>query len=118
MVGVDDLMPQILWMQYFLEDQGFKVSDDIVYQDNQSSMKLEKHRQASSGKQTWHINICNFFVTDRIWENESMVEYCPTEMVVADFYTKPLQGKLFRLFQNMIMKLNDEDVHNIFLWRN
>ena len=52
MVGVDDLMPQILWMQYFLEDQGFKVSDDIVYQDNQSSMKLEKHRQASSGKQT------------------------------------------------------------------
>ena len=60
MVGVDDLMPQILWMQYFLEDQGFKVSDDIVYQDNQSSKKLEKHGRASSGKQTGHINIRYF----------------------------------------------------------
>ena len=43
LVGVDDLMPQILWMRYFLEAQGMKVSDNIVYQDNQSAMKLEKN---------------------------------------------------------------------------
>ena len=42
LVGVDDLMPQILWMRYFLEAQGMKVSDNVVYQDNQSAMKLEK----------------------------------------------------------------------------
>ena len=34
LVGVDDWMPQILWMQYFLEAQGMKVSDNLVYQDN------------------------------------------------------------------------------------
>ena len=39
MVVLDDLMPQILWMHYFLEAQGMKVSDNIVYQDNQSTMK-------------------------------------------------------------------------------
>ena len=42
LVGVDDLMPQILWMRYFLEAQGMKVYDNVVYQDNQSAMKLEK----------------------------------------------------------------------------
>ena len=42
MVGVDDLMNQILWMIYLLETQGMKFSDKIVYQDNQSAMKLEK----------------------------------------------------------------------------
>ena len=42
LVGVDDLMPQILWMRYLLEAQGMKVSDNFVYQDNQSAMKLEK----------------------------------------------------------------------------
>ena len=42
LVGVDDLMTQILWMQYFLEAQGMKVSNNVVYQDNQSAMKLEK----------------------------------------------------------------------------
>ena len=34
LVGVDDLMPQILWMQSFLEAQGMKVYDNVVYQDN------------------------------------------------------------------------------------
>ena len=42
LVGGDDLMTQILWMRYFLEAQGMKVSDNVVYQDNQSAMKLEK----------------------------------------------------------------------------
>ena len=54
-----------------------------------------------------------FFVTDCIWENEMKIEYCPTEMTIVDFYTKPLQGKQFRLFQKMILNLNDEDVQNI-----
>ena len=57
LVGVDDLMPQILWMRYFVEAQGMKVSDNVVYQDNQSAMKSEKNGRASSGKQTQHINI-------------------------------------------------------------
>ena len=46
MVGVDDLMPQILWVRYLLEAQGMKVSDNVVYQDNQSTMKLEKKRKS------------------------------------------------------------------------
>ena len=41
-------MPQNLWIQYGLEAQGFMVLDNIVYQDNQICMKLEKHGQASS----------------------------------------------------------------------
>ena len=98
MVGVDDLMPQILWVRYLLEAQGMKVSDNVVYQDNQSTMKLEKNGRASSGKRTRHINIHYFFVTDRIRANGMKVEYCSTSMMMANFYTKPLQGKLFRLF--------------------
>ena len=41
------------------------------------------------------------------------VEYCPTEIIIADLYKIPLQGKLFRLFRNIILNLNDEDVTNI-----
>ena len=75
-----------------------KVSDNIVYQDNQSTMKFKKNGRASSGEKTRHINIRYFFVTDRIQANETKVEYCPMEMTIADFYMKPLQVKLFRLF--------------------
>jgi hypothetical protein len=41
LVGVNDVMPQVLWTRYFLEAQGYGVA--IVYQDNQSSILLEKH---------------------------------------------------------------------------
>ena len=35
------------------------------------------------------------------------VEYCPTDLMWVDFYTKPLQGKKFRLFQSMLLNLDD-----------
>ena len=50
LVGVDDIITQILWMLYFLEVQGMKVYDDVVYQDNHSEMKLEKNGRSSTGK--------------------------------------------------------------------
>ena len=92
-----------------------KVYENIVYLDNQIAMKLEKNGRASSDKRTQHINIRYFFVTDRIQANEMKVEYCPMEMMIVDFYTKPLQSKLFRLFRNLILNLHEEDIRNITL---
>eukprot|EP00957_Ditylum_brightwellii_P153458 11679229-Ditylum_brightwellii.AAC.1 len=70
LIGVNNILPQVLWTRYFLEGQGIKVRDNIVYQDNQSAMRLEKSGKGSSGKRTCHINICYFFVTDRIASGE------------------------------------------------
>ena len=50
LVGINHMMPQILWMRYFLESQGFTVSDIFVYQDNQISMKLDNNGQGSIGR--------------------------------------------------------------------
>ena len=49
-VGIDDIMPQILWTRIFLIAQGFAVNDNIVYQDNESAIKLENNGRSSSGK--------------------------------------------------------------------
>jgi hypothetical protein len=45
LVGANDVLPQILWTQYFLEAQGYG-TDNILYQDNQSTMKLEQNGKA------------------------------------------------------------------------
>jgi hypothetical protein len=42
LVGADDFMPAICWTRYFMEAQGYKVEDNVLYQDNKSSMLLEK----------------------------------------------------------------------------
>ena len=33
-IGVHDVMPQVIWTKYFLQAQGIKVGDTVVYQDN------------------------------------------------------------------------------------
>jgi hypothetical protein len=105
LVGVDDVMAQVLWTRYFLEAQGYKIRDNKVFQDNQSTMLLEKNGRGSSSKRTRHINVRYFFVTDRIKSQEMNVEYCPTGEMLGDLFTKPLQGSLFRKFRDAIMNV-------------
>jgi hypothetical protein len=102
LVGVDDMMPSILWTRYFLKAQGYHVSDNIIFQDNKSTMLLERNGKASSSKRTKHINVRYFFITDRILKGEVRVDWCPTKEMVADFLTKPLQGSMFRNFRDLI----------------
>jgi hypothetical protein len=35
-MGVDDVMPQVLWTLYFLEAQGHKIDDNVIYQDKKA----------------------------------------------------------------------------------
>jgi hypothetical protein len=106
-VGVADVMPMILWTRYFLEAQGYDIGESKLYQDNMSSILLEKNGRASSGKRTRHINIRYFFVADRVKSGEIGIEYCPTDDMVGDFFTKPLQGGKFVKFRKAVMNLKE-----------
>jgi hypothetical protein len=48
LVGVDDVMPLILWTRYFLYAQGYGVTENKVFQDNQSAILLKKNGRHSS----------------------------------------------------------------------
>jgi hypothetical protein len=48
------------------------------------------------------MNIQYFFIADRVKSKEICIEYCPTGIVVADYFTKPLQGIIFQQLQDMI----------------
>ena len=110
LVGVADVMPMVIWTRYFLEGQGYKFTDNTVYQDNKSTMLMAKNGNASSGKRIEHINIRYFFVADRISSNELTVEYCPTGDMTSDFFTKPLQGAQFIKFRKEILNLEYDDL--------
>ena len=40
---------------------------------------------------------------DRVDKGELTIEYCPTSEMLADYFTKPLQGSLFRKMRSVIM---------------
>jgi hypothetical protein len=96
LVGVDDVMPQVLSTIYFLEAQGYKIDENYLYQDNKSSILLETNGRGSSGKRTRHIALRYFFIADRVKSKEIRIEYFPTGIMIADYFTKPLQGLIFR----------------------
>jgi hypothetical protein len=41
-VGADDFMRAIYWTCYFMKAQGYDVKDNVLFQDNKSSILLEK----------------------------------------------------------------------------
>ena len=105
LVGLDDTVSKILWTKYFLESQGFKPKMNIVYGDNQSTMKMEQNGKQSCGKRTRHFNIKYFYVTDLIERGEIQIKYCPSENMIGDYMTKPLLGAKFEEFRKAVMNL-------------
>ena len=83
------------------------MKQSVVYQDNKSSILLETNGRASSSKRTRHIDIRYFFVSDRVQKKEVSIKYCSTLNMIADYFTKPLQGALFRRFRDFILGLTD-----------
>jgi hypothetical protein len=102
-VGADDFTPAICGTRYFMKAQGYGVKDNVLFQDNKSSIILEKNGKDSSSKRTNHINIRYFFITDRVKKEEVSVVWCPTGDMIGDFVTKPFQGALFRKFRDQLM---------------
>ena len=103
LVGVDDMATMILWTKLFLEEQGYRIRKNILYQDNKSAILLEENGKRSSGKRTRALNIRYFFITDQVEKGNVSIEYCPTDEMFGDFMTKPTQGQKFKYFRDELM---------------
>jgi hypothetical protein len=65
LVGADDVWVMILWTKLFLEEQGYEIEKNTLYQDNKSAILLEINGKKSSGKRTRALNIRYFFLTEK-----------------------------------------------------
>jgi hypothetical protein len=67
----------------------------IIYQDNLSTISMIQ-RGKSNSERTNHVN-------DRQDSGEIKIEYLPTTEMVADIFTKPLQGELFVNMRGLLL---------------
>ena len=82
--------------------QGYKPKLTLA-KDNESEIRMLTNGKASYTSNSKHVAIKFFWSTDRI-ENENIkVRYCPTDKMIVDFMSNPLQGSLFKRFRNVIM---------------
>jgi hypothetical protein len=75
-------------------------------------MLLMKNGKMSSGKRTKHFDIRYFYVKDLIDRGVINVSHCMSEDMIADFFTKPLQGKRFDKFRDVILNVKSNRHNN------
>jgi KUP system potassium uptake protein len=102
LIGLSDTIGQVVWTRNFLEALEYNMEPATVYQDNLSTIAMV-HNGAPTSHRTRHINIRFFFTKDMEERKEIKLEYCPTEDMLADFFTKPLQGALFIRMRDKIL---------------
>ena len=70
-----------------------------------STARLITNGTRSYGTGSRHINIRYFFIKDVLKrEGIELINY-PTERMIAGYYTKPLQGSLFKKMRDILMGL-------------
>jgi len=106
LVAIDDMVGQIIWTRNFLIRQGIRITTATnIYQDNKSTILLAENGKGSSSRQTKHLDVRYFFVTNKIKKGGIKISYCPTHEMIGDFFTKPLQGAQLVRMRSKILNL-------------
>ena len=66
-------------------------------------MRMEINGENSCTGNSCHTYIRYFFIKDRVDREDLRIMYCPTRIILADYFTKPLQGGLFHMFKEIVM---------------
>ena len=96
LVEASNYLPHMVWLGHFLQEQGYKVTKTVFYQDNESAIKLETNGSQSRGGKSRHINIRYFFIKDILQKEGIEIKHCKTDRMIGDYSTKPVQGGLFK----------------------
>ena len=104
-IAVDDKTSKVKWYKSLTEAQGFKMNLNIVFQDNAITIKLVENGKLSSRKRTRHFEIRLFHITDLIKRKEVVIKCCLPGKMLADYFSKPLVGKLFCMIRSDIVNV-------------
>jgi hypothetical protein len=107
----------ILWTLYFIEAQGYSIEQNIIFEDNLSTINLAVNGTFLSSKRTKHIKARYFFIKDKIEEGEVEIRYCQTEKMWSDVLNKPKQGAPFRKDRAVLMRILEDYDDNVVYQR-
>ena len=105
LVTLSDATSLAAYQLQFLESIGYKFAPAIMYQDNMSTMRLAENGRSNSDR-TKHIKLRYFFIKQYLDSGEFELVHCPTDMMIADILTKPLQGETFKRLRDLLLGVN------------
>jgi len=109
LIALVELSIDVLWHHEWFEEQGYKMTTPLIYQDNTSTMTLVL--QGGGKMRTSHMRAKQACVKERVEMKDFEIKYISTKEMVADVMTKPLDGTDFHKFAIVIMgsRISDRD---------
>ena len=93
-IGMYEASKLIMWLRQFLLELGFPpTSPTFLHEDNKSAIHIALH--GNDKGRTKHMDVRCHLIRDLVKTNVIQIQYQPTESMVADILTKPLEAKLF-----------------------
>ena len=96
---------ELMWLRSFLKDLGYEQQSNLLYEDNQGAIALSKNPENHS--RTKHIDVRYHFVRDLVNKTKIQIQYCPTNVMLADLMTKGLPRQRY---EELCKKLGIIDV--------
>ena len=89
-------MKEALWLRTLAVELGIHSPSDpiLLYEDNQGAMAIANDAKFSD--RTKHIDVRYFRIRDEVRNKTIRLQYCHTSQMMADTFTKPLQGEVFK----------------------
>ncbi|KAF1328946.1 Gag-pol polyprotein, partial [Globisporangium splendens] len=94
-MALSEAIQEAVWLKAFVRELGEDAGDGAVtvYEDNQGAIALAKNPEFH--KRTKHIDIRYHFVREKVEDGQVVLEYCPTQEMLADLMTKPIATAQF-----------------------
>lgn len=100
--SVDDAAQDVLQLRMLVDELGSPPSaPTLIFEDNQPALRLMAGAVPSDA--TRHIAIRHFLIRDSVEQGSIKLEYCPTDVMVADVLTKPLPRVSFQSLRPLLM---------------
>ena len=103
LVSISDVLGMMIWCKYFMEAQRYTIENNILYQDNKSTVLLAKIGRMSTGRISKHIKNRFLLITDKVDQGDLKIEHKGTDEIWGDLNTNPTQGKMFRVMRVEVM---------------
>ena len=94
-----DAAREAIWLRNLYIELGLEIKEPtLIYGDNQGALAIANNPQYH--KRTKHFDIKNHFIREKIRDKSIVTDYCPTDKMTADIFTKALPRDKFILHKS------------------
>jgi len=101
-IAIDEAACEAVHLMNLLNACGFVCDNCILYEDNQSAIKIINGGIETMQK-TKYMRVRIAHVKEIIEQGSVEIRYCPIEEMVVDILTKPISGKQFKKLRDMML---------------